>query len=268
MKGILHKKINGTWVVRVKSEELPACSTITEHGKEYPIQPEYVKCYFLDEDADGGEVEFEIVKEYDEGGVKGITRYAKLIKPKQEVGNDGFLFDAGSTYPPNVPKLGNEDVPKLGDDVEDYINKRLENLEDIRNQLVEDNMPHNATQNRIDELLSLKHQIFQQNDVKGGELATFKNNDVREDDVEKLAVEFLVDELIKLGYLHSKEHGQSPIVNKYIRQAKQMELKAKENTYTEEQVRKAMRFSYSSGIIEVDYDEMFESFIKSLKQPK
>ena len=95
MKGILHKKINGSWVVLVKSEEPPACSTITEHGTEYPIHPEYVKCYFLDEDAEGAEVEFEFVKEYDEGGVKGITRYAKLIKP-------------------TVPKLGNEDVPKLG----------------------------------------------------------------------------------------------------------------------------------------------------------
>ena len=97
--------------------------------------------------------------------------------PQEEIDEFGEHFYC--RYWDDVPKLGSEDVPKLGNDVEDYINKRLENLEGIRNQLVEDNMPHNATQSRIDELLSLKHQIFQQNDVKGGELATFKN-DVRE----------------------------------------------------------------------------------------
>ena len=39
-------------------------------------------------------------------------------KLKNKVGNDGFMFDAGSTYPPDVDKLGNEDVPKLGYDVD------------------------------------------------------------------------------------------------------------------------------------------------------
>lgn len=97
-----------------------------------------------------------------------------------------------------------------------------------------------------------------------------QQNDVREDDVEKSAIEFLVDELIKLGYLHSKEHGQSPIVNKYIRQAKQMELKAKENTYTKEQLIKAISMAKGE-----DGNENYDVFqyttheiIQSLKQPK
>ena len=41
-------------------------------------------------------------------------------KLKNKVGNDGFMFDVGSTYPPDVDKLGNEDVPKLGYDVREH----------------------------------------------------------------------------------------------------------------------------------------------------
>jgi hypothetical protein len=37
------------------------------------------------------------------------------------------------------------------------------------------------------------------------------------------AVEILVDSLIKLGYLHSNEFGQSPKVTEVINQAKEME---------------------------------------------
>jgi hypothetical protein len=37
------------------------------------------------------------------------------------------------------------------------------------------------------------------------------------------AVEFIVKELIKLGYLHSNDYGQSPNVTKVIEQAKEME---------------------------------------------
>jgi hypothetical protein len=37
------------------------------------------------------------------------------------------------------------------------------------------------------------------------------------------AVETLVDNLIKLGYLHSKEYGQSPKVTEVIKQALAME---------------------------------------------
>ena len=62
MKGTLHKTIKGEWVVRVVSEETPECDTIVEHGNQYPLHPNLEKYYFLDEDAEGGEVEFEIVR--------------------------------------------------------------------------------------------------------------------------------------------------------------------------------------------------------------
>jgi hypothetical protein len=39
----------------------------------------------------------------------------------------------------------------------------------------------------------------------------------------KTAVQILVDSLIKLGYLHSNEFGQSPKVTEVINQAKEME---------------------------------------------
>jgi hypothetical protein len=49
----------------------------------------------------------------------------------------------------------------------------------------------------------------------------------------KTAVQILVDSLIKLGYLHSNEFGQSPKVIELIKQAKEMEkeqiVKAFEN---------------------------------------
>ena len=37
------------------------------------------------------------------------------------------------------------------------------------------------------------------------------------------AVEFIVKELIKLGYLHSSDYSQSPNVTKVIEQAKEIE---------------------------------------------
>jgi hypothetical protein len=41
--------------------------------------------------------------------------------------------------------------------------------------------------------------------------------------MEKTAIEFIVKELIKLGYLHSSDYSQSPNVTKVIEQAKEME---------------------------------------------
>ena len=80
MKGKLEKTIKGQWVVRVISEETPECDTIIEHGKQFPVHPDYVKYYFLDEDAEGSEVEFEIINKL--WGINDdIISYAKLIKP-------------------------------------------------------------------------------------------------------------------------------------------------------------------------------------------
>jgi hypothetical protein len=56
----------------------------------------------------------------------------------------------------------------------------------------------------------------------------------------KTAVEYLVENLIKLGYLHSKNYGQSNNVKKVIEQAKEMEKNQIINTFKDAQVFKAM----------------------------
>ena len=56
----------------------------------------------------------------------------------------------------------------------------------------------------------------------------------------KTAVEYLVENLIKLGYLHSKNYGQSKIVKKVIEQAKEMEKEQIINTFKDAQVFKTM----------------------------
>ena len=76
MKGTLHKTEIG-WVVRWPQEDprdpLP----------ELPLHPDYVKCYFLDEDAEGGEVEFDwcVIVDHDSGKGK---MYAKLKRPNEK----------------------------------------------------------------------------------------------------------------------------------------------------------------------------------------
>ena len=69
MKGILLKR-NNSWFIEYTS--INGAPNLIE------IHPEYEKCYFLDEDADGGEVEFEIVNKL--WGVNdAIISYAKLV---------------------------------------------------------------------------------------------------------------------------------------------------------------------------------------------
>jgi predicted transcriptional regulator len=53
---------------------------------------------------------------------------------------------------------------------------------------------------------------------------------------QETAVDWLVEKLIKLGYLHSKNYGQSKNVKKGIEQAKQMEKEQIINTFKEAQV--------------------------------
>jgi hypothetical protein len=43
MKGKIHKKINGQWVVIKVNEETPPCDSIVEYGIEYPLHPDDVK---------------------------------------------------------------------------------------------------------------------------------------------------------------------------------------------------------------------------------
>jgi fructose-specific component phosphotransferase system IIB-like protein len=58
--------------------------------------------------------------------------------------------------------------------------------------------------------------------------------------MKQTAVEYLVENLIKLGYLHSKNYGQSKIVKKVIEQAKEMEKNQIINTFKDAQVFKVM----------------------------
>jgi hypothetical protein len=80
MKGTLSKTQQG-WVVKYDQRTWQDPSA--EDG-EYPLHPEYVKCYFLDEDAEGSQVEFEIVTS--DNGAMSFTetfesrQYAKLIR--------------------------------------------------------------------------------------------------------------------------------------------------------------------------------------------
>ena len=58
--------------------------------------------------------------------------------------------------------------------------------------------------------------------------------------MKQTAVEYLVENLIKLGYLHSKNYGQSNNVKKVIEQAKEMEKNQIINTFKDAQVFKVM----------------------------
>ena len=64
--------------------------------------------------------------------------------------------------------------------------------------------------------------------------------------MEKTAVEFIVKELIKLGYLHSNDYGQSPNVTKVIEQAKEMEKQQIIDAYSESAI------SFMDGILNKD----------------
>jgi hypothetical protein len=57
---------------------------------------------------------------------------------------------------------------------------------------------------------------------------------------QETAIDYLVEKLIKLGYLHSKNYGQSNNVKKVIEQAKAMEKEQIINTFKDAQVFKVM----------------------------
>jgi hypothetical protein len=67
---------------------------------------------------------------------------------------------------------------------------------------------------------------FSQNEVNDWEFLETTNPLIKQDienTKKQTAVEFIVKELIKLGYLHSSDYSQSPNVTKVIEQAKEME---------------------------------------------
>jgi len=86
------------------------------------------------------------------------------------------------------------------------------------------------------------------------------------------AIDFLVEKLIELGYLHSKEYGQSPLVSKYIKEAKNLNESQHIDTYCngmdkgqeiwfgEEKIKLDVNsLSYQIGLAEEYLRETFES---------
>lgn len=83
MKGKLHKTELGGWVVKYKMVD----DLIATDGGTIPMHPDYEKYYFLDEDAEDGEVEFELITDVNAHGY-GCT-YAKLKRPPKLMYRDG-----------------------------------------------------------------------------------------------------------------------------------------------------------------------------------
>ena len=96
MKGKLTKLYSG-WVVTYMedfdSKILPYRGSIS-----IPIHPYLEKYYFLDEDAEGSEVEFEI-EDFWETGLEQVYKVAKLIKPKEP--KQETLEEAAKKYATN-----------------------------------------------------------------------------------------------------------------------------------------------------------------------
>jgi hypothetical protein len=75
MKGVL-KNREAQWFVWHWDE-------ITQGYDSIPVHPYLEKYYFLDEDAEGSEVEFEI-EDFWETGLEQVYKAAKLIKPEYQ----------------------------------------------------------------------------------------------------------------------------------------------------------------------------------------
>jgi len=131
MKGKLEKTIKGQWVVRIISEETPECDTIIEHGKQLPVHPDYIKYYFLDEDADGSEVEFEIVNKL-WGTNDDIISYAKLIKPKkinlEEMPKEEWEEARNTAYKHFDIKKGSRLMYKDGKEIRSYHSPKIDEM--------------------------------------------------------------------------------------------------------------------------------------------
>jgi len=93
MKGILHKTDSG-WVIRYDGK------------KELPVHPEYEKYYFLNEEDEGEEAEFE-VEEFWETGMEQVVNVAKLARYiKKLVHRDGVPIR--SYHSPKLQELLDE----------------------------------------------------------------------------------------------------------------------------------------------------------------
>ena len=140
----------------------------------------------------------------------------------------------------NVQKLGNEDVPKLGNNVKKCPNCNSEEIDSITSRTV----------------YSCGSSDFNQTPDSFMQSDKCKQNDVREDDVEKLAKE------------RYPEYYSIGLGGDRIGFERGYQL-AKENTYTEEQVREAIDMAKKS-LYQLPKQFIYSSdqIIQSLKQPK
>ena len=81
MKGLLKKTETGNWVV-LYTKHHPTM-IVKEWNSSLPLHPDCVKFYYLTENDNRTNVEFEIVKEYTDNHTNQVQSYAKLIKQNE-----------------------------------------------------------------------------------------------------------------------------------------------------------------------------------------
>jgi hypothetical protein len=81
MKGLLKKTETGNWVV-LYTKHHPTM-IVKEWNSSLPLHPECVKFYYLTDNDNRTNVEFEIVKEYTDNHTNQVQSYAKLIKQNE-----------------------------------------------------------------------------------------------------------------------------------------------------------------------------------------
>lgn len=81
MKGLLKKTETGNWVV-LYTKHHPTM-IVKEWNSSLPLHPECVKFYYLTDNDNKTNVEFEIVKEYTDNHTNQVQSYAKLIKQNE-----------------------------------------------------------------------------------------------------------------------------------------------------------------------------------------
>ena len=81
MKGLLKKTETGNWVV-LYTKHHPTM-IVKEWNSSLPLHPDCVKFYYLTENDNQTNVEFEIVKEYTDNHTNQVQSYAKLIKQNE-----------------------------------------------------------------------------------------------------------------------------------------------------------------------------------------
>ena len=140
MKGTLHRTEKG-WVVKH--------SRLNDDGEQIgfgryeklPIHPDYIKYYFLDEDAEGAEVEFEIISKL--WGVNDdVISYAKLIRPNtEEVRTDSPMVKRLKEYLDSItPEQFEQEIDDINKDL-GYVEQEWEIRSRIINEVWDKDEP-------------------------------------------------------------------------------------------------------------------------------